>query len=82
MVDDATWTIGYLIVDTKNWWPGQHVLLSPHAVQDISYLDHEIRLKVSRAQVKASPSWDPVTEIELSYQRRLHRHYEWPAYGW
>ena len=82
MVDDATWTIDYLIVDTKNWWPGKHVLLSPHAVKEINYLDHEIRLRVSRDQVKASPLWDPVTEIEQAYQRRLHNHYDWPAYGW
>jgi len=82
MVDDATWTIDYLIVDTKNWWLGKHVLLSPHAVKDISYLDHEIRLKVSRDQVKTSPPWDPVTEIEQAYQRRLHDHYDWPTYDW
>jgi len=82
MVDDATWTIDYLIVDTKNWWPGQHVLLSPHTVRSVDYLAHEIRLDVTRDQVKASPPWDPATEIELAYQRRLHRHYDWPAYGW
>jgi len=82
MVDDATWTIDYLIVDTKNWWPGKHVLLSPHAVQDISYLEQEIRLKVSRNQVKTSPAWDPVTIVEQEYQRRLHQHYDWPSYGW
>jgi hypothetical protein len=26
LLDDATWTIRYLIVDTRNWWPGAHVL--------------------------------------------------------
>ena len=82
MVDDATWTIDYLIVDTRNWWPGKHVLLSPHAVKDINYLDGKIRLNVSRDQVKGSPPWDPVTAIERAYQRRLHSYYDWPAYGW
>jgi hypothetical protein len=82
MVDDATWIIEYLIVDTKNWWLGKHVLISPHAVKDISYLDHEIRLRVTRDQVKGSPPWDPMSKIELAYQRRLHGHYDWPAYGW
>ena len=82
LVDDASWTIHYLIVDTKNWWPGKHVLLSPHAVQDISYLEHKIRLTVSRDQVLASPAWEPSTVIEQAYQQRLHNHYAWPGYGW
>ncbi len=25
LIDDATWSIRYLIVDTRNWWPGKHV---------------------------------------------------------
>lgn len=82
MVDDVSWAIHYLIIDTKNWWSGKHVLLSPHAVQDISYLDHKVRLSVTRDQVKASPPWDPSTIIEQAYQRRLHAHYAWPGYGW
>ena len=31
LVDSASWRIRYLIADTRNWWPGKHVLLSPAA---------------------------------------------------
>jgi len=55
LFDDESWVLQYLIVDTRDWWPGKHVLLSPHAVQDISYLDRKIRLTVSRELVMASP---------------------------
>jgi len=82
LVDDESWVLQYLVVDTRDWWPGKHVLLSPHAVQDISYLDRKIRLTVSRALVMASPPWDPATTVERAYQQRLHRHYAWPNYGW
>jgi hypothetical protein len=27
--DDETWTIRYIVVDTRNWWPGKKVLVSP-----------------------------------------------------
>jgi hypothetical protein len=80
LVDDQSWTVQYLVADTRDWWPGKHVLLSPHAVQDISYLERKIRLAVSRDQVIASPPWDPATTIERTYQERLHKHYAWPAY--
>jgi uncharacterized protein YrrD len=82
LVDSASWTVHYLIVDTRNWWPGKHVLISPYAVQDISYLEHEIRLTVSKEQVMGSPVWDPSAIIERAFQQRLHRHYAWPGYGW
>ena len=29
LVEDADWSIHYLVVDTKNWWPGKKVLISP-----------------------------------------------------
>jgi hypothetical protein len=82
LLDDATWAIRYLIVDTRNWWPGAHVLISPFAVKSISWDDHEIRLNVSREQVKSSPSWEPAQIIDDMYERRLHTHYGWPGYGW
>jgi sporulation protein YlmC with PRC-barrel domain len=81
LVDDARWDVRYLIIDTRNWWPGQHVLISPYAVQDISWPDHQIRLDVARDQVKASPPWDPLDKIDQAYERRLHDHYGWCGYG-
>jgi len=23
IIDDETWTIRYVVVDTRNWWPGK-----------------------------------------------------------
>ena len=82
LLDDANWAIDYLIVDTSNWWIGKHVLISPYAVQNISWADEQIRLKVTREQVKTSPAWDPLDVIEQTYRRRLHTHYGWPGLGW
>jgi hypothetical protein len=82
LLDDADWVIRYLIVDTRNWWPGAHVLIAPYAVKDIDWSDREVRLNVRRDQVKSSPKWDPVEIVEGDYERRLHNHYGWPGYGW
>ncbi len=82
MLDDATWTIRYLIVDTRNWWPGAHVLISPFAVQSIEWIDREIQLNVTQEQVKGSPPWNPSEVAEQVYERQLHRYYNWPGYGW
>lgn len=82
LLDDATWAIRYLIIDTRNWWPGAHVLVSPYAVASIDWDENQIRLNVSRNQVKTSPPWDPVAVVDKIYEQRLHGHYGWPGYGW
>ena len=82
LVDDETWGIRYLVIDTKNWWPGQHVLMSPYAVTAISWSNHDITLDVSREQVKASPAWDPAGLINRGEEQTLHEFYGWPGYGW
>ena len=36
VVDDATWSIRYLIVNTSNWWMGHQVLISPEWLDSVS----------------------------------------------
>lgn len=82
LVEDETWAIRYLIVDTRDWWPGAHVLISPFAVAAVDWSERSIRLDISQAQVKASPPWDPLKLLDHMDERRLHEHYGWPGYGW
>ena len=79
MIDDADWSVHYLIVDTRNWWFGKRVLISPLAVKAIDWFDHHVELKVSRELVKASPPWDPLVAFNEEYATRLHKHYGWPG---
>ena len=82
LVDNATWGIRYLIVDTSNWWVGQHVLISPYAVKSVDWSDRHVRLDLTREKMKSSPSWNPSNLINGEFERRLHNHYDWPGYGW
>jgi sporulation protein YlmC with PRC-barrel domain len=38
LVEETDWSIHYLIVDTRNWWPGKKVLVSPRSVRDIDWI--------------------------------------------
>jgi hypothetical protein len=82
LIDDATWSVRYLIVDTRNWWFGNSVLVSPYAVKEIDWSINQIRLDVTRDQVKSSPPWQPAETVNEEYEKRLHAHYQWPGYGW
>ncbi len=81
MIDDGRWDIRYFIVDTKNFWPGKHVLLSPHSVSDVDWLRHELHVHLSRETVRTSPEWDPAKSMDEDFEKRLRTHYNWPAYS-
>ena len=79
VIDDADWSVHYLVVDTRNWWIGKRVLISPIAVKAIDWSDRHFELDVSREQVKASPPWNPLDAFSSLDAERLHRHYGWPG---
>ncbi|WP_131113688.1 PRC-barrel domain-containing protein [Lichenihabitans psoromatis] len=81
LIDDGTWDVRYIIVDTKNWWPGAHVLISPYAVKAVSWKRRGIMLDVDLATVKSSPHWDPIAMIDQVYEKELHNYYGWRGYG-
>ena len=82
LVDSASWGIRYLVVDTSNWWVGQHVLMSPYAIKQVDWPNHDVRLDITRDKVKSSPPWNPADIVDGTFERRLHSHYDWPGYGW
>jgi hypothetical protein len=82
LADDVNWDIRYLVVDTRNWWPGKHVQLAPFAVKEIDWLERRVKLNVTRDQVKSAPPWDPVAMVDQIGEQQLHRHYGWLGYGW
>jgi hypothetical protein len=81
LIDNGAWTIRDLIVDTRNWWPGKHVLMSPYALSRISRGDGDIEVRLTRELIKSSPPWEPTARIDEAYEKQLHCHYGWPGHG-
>ncbi len=81
-VDDKSWELRYLIVDTRKWWTGGHVLVSPYAVRGFDWAGHSISIALTQAQLKASPPWNPAAPLDQAYEAQLHDHYGWEGYGW
>jgi len=80
LVEDSSWAIRYMIVDTGNWWPGTKVLVSPEWVGDIAWSDSTVHVNVTREQIKESPKYDPLDPVARDYETRLHDHYRRPSY--
>jgi PRC-barrel domain len=80
LVDDRSWAIRYVVVDTTNLWPGKKVLVAPAWIERVDWGDAKVHVDLGREQIKASPEYDPARPIERGYETRLHGHYGRPHY--
>jgi sporulation protein YlmC with PRC-barrel domain len=80
VIDDETWRIRYLVVVTRNWFPGKRVLLSPEWIEEISADEREIFVNVPRSTIKAAPDYDATVPISRAFEQKLHDHYGHKAY--
>jgi hypothetical protein len=75
LLEDADWSIHYLVIDTKNWWPGKKVLISPRSAREIDWRHKLVNLSVNRQRVKDSPQYDSTTIVDRGFEERFHQHY-------
>jgi sporulation protein YlmC with PRC-barrel domain len=75
LLDDDTWAIRYLIVDTSNWWLGHQVLIAPQWIQEISWLDATVAVNLSQQAVKDAPSYDPAVPFSRDHEMALYDHH-------
>lgn len=80
LVEDSSWAIRYMVVDTRNWWPGKKVLVSPEWIKGVEWSDSKVHVGVTQEQIKKSPEYDPSNPIERDYETRLHDYYGQPSY--
>jgi hypothetical protein len=79
IVDDATWQVRYLVVDTSHWWFGKRVLVSPHWASRVSWEERKVHVDLSRQAIKDSPEWNPAAVISREYEIVLYDHYGRPV---
>ena len=80
LVDDRSWAIRYLIVDTTNWWAGKKVLVAPAWIERVVWDQSKVHVAVTRAQITNSPEYDPTRPVERAYETKLFGHYGQPRY--
>jgi hypothetical protein len=81
LVDDAGWSIRYITVDTRNWWPGERVLISPRSVREIDWADGSIQLNVNRQKVKDGPLLESAMTVDRAYEEKHRAYYDFGLPG-
>jgi uncharacterized protein YrrD len=80
LVDSTTWAIRYMVVDTRNWLPGKHVVIPPAWIKRVKWDDNTVCVDVSPDAIKHSPEFDSNTEFSRASETSLYRHYQRAEY--
>ncbi|MGE5681497.1 MAG: PRC-barrel domain-containing protein [Bacillota bacterium] len=81
IVEDGTWSIRYIVVDTGNWLlPGKKVLVALPWIKSIDWKGSKMYVDLSKEELKESPEYDPTRVINREFEKNLHNHYGKPNY--
>ena len=80
VIDDETWVVRYLVVDTQNWWPGKKVLVSTLWIDRISWAESKVVVHMTRESIKSAPEYSDTALITRDYESHLHGHYRQSGY--
>ncbi|HWH72064.1 MAG TPA: PRC-barrel domain-containing protein [Candidatus Sulfotelmatobacter sp.] len=80
ILEDENWAIRYLVADTRNWWPGKHVLLAPQWLSWVSWSELRVYVDFDRATVQRAPEYNPAVPITREFEEQLFAHYNREPY--
>ena len=75
LIEDADWTLRYMIVNTSNWWQGREVLISPRSTQSIRWTERSVYVGVNREKVQSGPSYDLSRRLDAAFDTEMADHY-------
>ena len=80
IIDDETWEIRYLVVNTSNWWAGKKVLISPLWIESVSWSERKVVIDLTRQVIKRSPVFTDKSLVDRDYENSLYGHYNRKGY--
>jgi len=75
LMDEQTWAIRYLIINTSNWGLGHQVLIAPQWIKAIHWEDKKVFVDKLRQNIKAAPRFDPAEGVTQKFEKDLFLHY-------
>jgi len=75
ILEDDTWIIRYMIVDTRNWLPGRKVLISPQWVEKLDWKNQQVHIHLLREIIEKGPVYDPEHPVSREYEDQLFELY-------
>lgn len=80
LIDDETWAIRYLIVNTSNWWLGHRALVAPQWINDVNGFSSNITVDLTRNTLKNAPPYDAASPPDRWQEIEIFEYYGRPGY--
>jgi hypothetical protein len=80
LVDEESWAIRYLVIDTGNWWVGHEVLVPPQWITAIDWYESQVSVKLTRASIRGAPLFDSSQALNRQHELDFYRYYDRPNY--
>lgn len=80
LFDDRDWSIRLMIVETRNWWPGRDVLISPKRIDRISWENRQIIVNITREEVEGSQEYDPAYPPPIGPKNEIYHRFGMPPH--
>jgi len=80
LLDNSTWSIRYLVINTSNWWMGHQLILSPEWIRNIDWSQSMVSVDLDRQTIKSAPAYDADVPLLRTDESAIHRHYQRQGY--
>lgn len=74
LVDCISWQIQYLVLETKNWWPGRKVVIPTTSFHNIDWFTRTITVNLTRAEIQGAPEYTP-DQLNPHYAENLRTYF-------
>src|SRR5579862_6274099 len=58
LVDDHSWSIRFIVLNSTNWWLGHHFLVSPEWIQHVNWSQSSVTVKLDRQAITDAPAYN------------------------
>ncbi|MDD4975171.1 MAG: PRC-barrel domain-containing protein [Bacteriovorax sp.] len=87
ILEESTWAIRYIVIDTHKFWPGgKKILFSPSWVEKFDWNSKKLVTKFHRKVIESCPEYNPEIPIENIIEESLFSHFgksgHWNLKGW
>ncbi|HEY8658942.1 MAG TPA: PRC-barrel domain-containing protein, partial [Hanamia sp.] len=78
IIDDSTWEIKFLVVETGSWLNSRKVLLFTRWIKEVNWENSLVIVDLSMEAIRNSPEFDASEPVNEVYERKLYDYYGRP----
>ena len=78
LVDDGSWALGHVVVNTRHWRPGHRVLIPSAWIVWVSWIELAVHVDLQVERIRNAPEYDPSQSLTSADETRLSAYYGGP----